>query len=370
MIVIYARSPYTVVVDEATQIGSKIELRLWHQGETKPTDATYTFSKPNPSTEQITTEYNISPYIKDFITNINPSLDVQVEAEEPNMWVNVELKTFYTEDFITYTDIDTFDYIGVNGFTLSKNGANQTTDDILVYLISDQYKVLTNDGATNFESSQNVPYFNVLVDWEATTGEQLNLIYKDLAGGNTFSFTALDDGNTVGIYALKIPYRCEGSAYINGNTIEAQHTGRLSRYTPIIYQTVCEQKYTPVRCDFINRYGGWQTITFFKARTDSFEFKNSEFKTLPSSWDYNPLQGQTKTFNHTATQSVILNTGYVDENFVEILFDLFASETILIDNEPVTVKGKTLPKKTSIKDKMINYTIDFEYSFNVINDVQ
>ena len=136
MIVIYARSPYTVVVDEATQIGSKIELRLWYQGETKPTDATYTFSKPNPSTEQITTEYNISPYIKDFITNINPSLDVQVEAEEPDMWVKVELKTFYTEDGVDYTLIDTFDYVGVNGFTLSKNGANQISDDILVYLIS------------------------------------------------------------------------------------------------------------------------------------------------------------------------------------------------------------------------------------------
>ena len=370
MIVIYARSPYTVVVDEATQIGSKIELRLWHQGETKPTDATYTFSKYNPSTEQITTEYNISPYIKDFITNINPSLDVQVEAEEPDMWVKVELKTFYTEDGVDYTLIDTFDYVGVNGFTLSKNGANQISDDILVYLISDQYKVLTSDEETTFESSQNVPYFNVLVDWEANTDEELKLIYKDLAGGNLFQLIVLTDASDVGIYAYKIPYRCEGSAYINGNTIEVQHTGRLSRYAAIVYQTVCEQKYTPVRCDFINRFGGWQTITFFKARTDSFEFKNSEFKTLPSSWDYNPLQGQTKTFNHTATQSVILNTGYVDENFIEILFDLFASETILIDNEPVTVKGKTLPKKTSIKDKMINYTIDFEYSFNVINDVQ
>ena len=135
------------------------------------------------------------------------------------MWVNVDLKTFYTEDGVDYTLIDTFDYIGVNGFTLAKNGANQISDDILVYLISDQYKVLTNDGATNLVSSQNVPYFNVLVDWAANTGEQLNLIYKDLAGGNFFSFTALDDGNTVGIYALKIPYRCEGSAYINGNTI-------------------------------------------------------------------------------------------------------------------------------------------------------
>lgn len=370
MKVIYARSPYTVVVDEATQTGSKIELRLWHQGDTKPMDATYTFSKSNPDITVISTEYNISPYIKDFITNINPTLDVQVESEDVNMWVKVELKTFYTEDNIDYTEIDTFDFIGVNGFTSYEDGANQTSDDTLIYLVSDQYKILTNQETTVLESSQNVPYFNILVDWEANTGEQLNLIYKDLSGANVFSFTALDDGSSVGIYALKIPYRCEGSAYVNGNTVEAQHTGRFSRYTAIVYQTVCESKYTPVRCDFINRYGGWQTIVFFKAKTESFEFKNSEFKTLPSSWDYDKLQGQTKNFNFVATESVILNTGYVAENYINILFDLYASETILLDDKPATLKGKNLPKKTAIKDKMINYTVDFEYSYNLINDVQ
>jgi hypothetical protein len=49
--------------------------------------------------------------------------------------------------------------------------------------------------------------------------------------------------------------------------------------------------------------------------------------------------------------------------------ELMTSETILLDNEPATLKDKSLQKKTRLKDKMINYEMNFEYSFNLINDV-
>jgi hypothetical protein len=68
-------------------------------------------------------------------------------------------------------------------------------------------------------------------------------------------------------------------------------------------------------------------------------------------------------------QSVKLNTGWVDENTIELLVELITSETILLDNEPVNLKDKSIQKKTRLKDKMINYEMNFEYSFNLINDV-
>ena len=373
MKVIYARSPYTISIDEAGQIGSKIELRIWYNGDTRPSEPTYTLSKQITSITQTETYYNISTYIKDFIENINPQTVLLIDTEEKEMYCLVEVITFYTEDLIDYTEIDTLDFVGVNGFTNPALGANQATIESVIYLTNPTIDVLTNDLETTFSSSQNVPYFNVLVEWEAVATKELRYIYKDLSGGNTSTQVILTDADDAGIYNFKVPYRLNGSAYANGNTIQVVDTSRGGGVAPlpkITYTTVCESKYTPVRCDFINRFGGWQTITFFKAQTNNFEFKSSDFKVLPASWDYNPLIGGTKSFNFQAMQTVKLNTGFVKENFIDVIFDLYASEKILIDNKPVTIKSKSLAYKTQIKDKNINYEIDFEYTYNLINDVQ
>jgi hypothetical protein len=99
------------------------------------------------------------------------------------------------------------------------------------------------------------------------------------------------------------------------------------------------------------------------------QIENSTFHLLPDALDYNPLRNQFQSFNFSGKQSVTLNTGWVDENFANVITDLMLSETVLLDNKPVNVKTKSTNLKTRIKDKNINYTIDFEYSYNIINDV-
>ena len=372
MKLIYVRSPYTISINEALQIRTKLELRIWYNGDTKPTEPTYTLSKQIPSITQTETYYNISPYIKDFIININPQTTLLEDIEEKEMYCLVEVITFFTEDDSTYTEIETLDFVAVNGFTNPNLGANQSLTDTTIILTNTAIEVLTNQEATAFSTAQNVPYFNILVDWLATSGKELRYVYKDLNGANTVTDGILTDADTAGIYALKVPYRRNGSAYVDGNTILINDTSRTSGvpFVPIRYVTVCEQKYTPVRCDFINRLGGWQTIVFFKAQTNDYNFKSSEFKVLPSNWNYNPSVGGMKSFNFDAKQTVKLNTGWVDENYINLMFDLLASETVLLDAIPAQLKSKSLPYKTHLKDKMINYELDFEYTYNLINDVQ
>jgi hypothetical protein len=373
MKVIYTRSPYTISIDEALQIRTKLELRIWYNGDTKPTEPTYTLSKQIPSVTQTETYYNISPYIKDFIVNINPQTVLLEDIEEKEMYCLIEVITFFTEDDSTYTEIDTLDFVGVNGFTNPNLGANQSTIETAIYLTNPEINILTNDLATTFSSTQNVPYFNLLIDWDALATETIRYKYVDLNGANTSFQTILTDADAVGIYNLKVPYRLNGSAYVDGNTVQVLDSRRTGGVVPlpiITYKTECEQKYTPVRCDFINRLGGWQTITFFKAQTNNYEFKSSEFKVLPSNWDYNPSVGGMKSFNFDAKQTVKLNTGWVKEEYINLMFDLLASETVLLDAIPAQLKSKSLPYKTHLKDKMINYELDFEYTYNLINDVQ
>jgi hypothetical protein len=373
MTLLYVRSPYTISIDEVGQVGSKIELRVWYNGDTKPTDATYTLTKQIPSITSTETYYNISPYIKDFILNINPETVLLEDIEKKEMYCLVEVITYYTTDGETYTLIDTLDFVAVNGYTNPNLGANQSNVETAIYLTDSNIEVITDLGATTFSSTQNVPYFNLLIDWDAIATETIRYKYVDLNGGNVAFQTILTDADAIGIYNFKVPYRLNGSVYASGNTIQVLDSRRTGGVIPlpiITYKTECEAKYTPVRCDFINRSGGWQTITFFKAQTNSFDIKSSDFSTLPNEWDYNPLIGGSTSFNIDAKQSVKLNTGWVKENYINFIFDLSVSEKVLLDGIPAKVKSKNLASKTKIKDKNINYEIDFEYTYNLINDVQ
>jgi hypothetical protein len=90
---------------------------------------------------------------------------------------------------------------------------------------------------------------------------------------------------------------------------------------------------------------------------------------MPSNINYNSSLGQKQRFNINGTQSIKLNTGFVDENYSELMTDLFLSETILLDGKPVVLKTQSSDLKSVLKDKMINYELDFEYAYNLINDV-
>ena len=180
----------------------------------------------------------------------------------------------------------------------------------------------------------------------------------------------LDDSLPADTYMFMIPAKDASIADHNfGNDITIESELVETMQPTVTFLPVCEPKYTPVVCTFINRYGGWKFLTFWKAQTNNVEVKNSEFRLLPDNWDYNPLRNQTQQFNFSGTQIVKLNTGWVDENYSDLMFDLMASETILLDNKPANIKTQSMPIKTGLQDKMINYEVEFTYSYNLINDV-
>jgi hypothetical protein len=45
------------------------------------------------------------------------------------------------------------------------------------------------------------------------------------------------------------------------------------------------------------------------------------------------------------------------------------SDTVLVDGNPAVVKTQSLTYKTDLKDKNINFEMDFEYSNNLLNDI-
>jgi len=363
MKVIFVRSPYTITVDEATQLLTKVELYIWKGNESAPATPTIVLEKQIPDTINRSCYFNISPYIKDYIENIAPT-SVEPTDEDFDMWRKAVAVTYYKADINDdWTELDVQEFVAVNGYTNYMGGYNQDiTTDVLC---------LTNPDV-RLKRGDNNQYFNVLVDYDWNDGYDLIYRYRNLAGATIENFKAINLADEItGIFMMKVPYRTETPGQENGNSVQVRlNTSGGVPDQPLIYflnEDVC--LYTPIKCTFINNFGGWQYLTFFKASSTSYDTKAKAYNLLADGVDYNPLRGQKKNFNFEQTQKIKVNTGWVDENYIELLADLTNSETVLIDNIPATLTSRQIEKKTRLKDKMINYEMEFEYAFNLINDV-
>jgi len=74
------------------------------------------------------------------------------------------------------------------------------------------------------------------------------------------------------------------------------------------------------------------------------------------------------------TKSLTLNTGFLRDEYNETMRQLFQSEDIWIRDEnktlPVVVKDSSFTYKTSLNDKLVNYTVQFEFAFDGINNIR
>ena len=327
---IFIRSPYFIEIDEDDQTSAKVELFIWNKESTKPSTPTYTLSKNIASSTQTAISWNISNYAKEFIKPVAPVV-VSVPTEESDLtWCYMQVIS-YSND----VEVNDETFVCLNGYTSYSDGYNYSTNDDIVPLVNVDIKLLR---------STNVPYINVFLDsndynW---SGDIDNYIYA----------------TTDGLWKLPVDF----DTYTFGVDGSADDFLFYS-------EELCEPKYTPITCTFVNRYGGWQFLTFFKANMQSIETTSKEFNMLPSAVDYNVLKGQRKRFNQQGKQTIKCNTGWVTENYFELIQDLLLSDTVLLDNKPVVVKSQSSEYKTSLKDKNINYEIEFEYSFGLINDV-
>jgi hypothetical protein len=358
MKLIFTRSPYFISVNEAGQTGAKIKLYIWNKGTTEPTTPTYILSKNIPSATQTNLSFNISNYVREFIDNIAPLVPEPIVVEENNAWCFVKVERYKTVSTVD-TLLDTIIYTTTNGYTKYLDGYNESIESAIIPLTNDLQTIYYNRDAGN------IPYVNLLF-LNPTGAEAIDIRWLQLNSNTIIDSVGIGD---VGNFNYAVALANEGVAYDNGNRlriIDDTTSAALATYKVI---PLCEPKYTSVFCSFINAKGGWQFLTFFKAQTNNINVKGSAYKMMPSALNYNIAQGQTKSFNINGGQTVKLNTGWVDENYSDIITQLLLSETILLDGKPVEIKTQSSSLKTSLQDKMINYEMEFEYSFNLINDV-
>ena len=64
-----------------------------------------------------------------------------------------------------------------------------------------------------------------------------------------------------------------------------------------------------------------------------------------------------------------VNTDWVSESYKEVIRQLMLSEKILIDEKPAKLNTKNTELFKSINTKLINYQLEFDFAYDVINSV-
>jgi len=163
----------------------------------------------------------------------------------------------------------------------------------------------------------------------------------------------------------------------NSSEIKIYDTDDTTLLKTITVNNICEPKFTSYKVTFVNKHGAYQDLYFFKKTVESFSVTDETYKSNIIDSDtiaYNTNSAQQTRYNVNAVSSIKLNTGFVKESMNTTIEELFLTENAWIRYEgktlPITPKSKNLELKTSLNDKLINYTIDFEFAFNKLNNVR
>ena len=289
--------------------------------------------------------FNISPLIREHIQHINFVENTSlIESMSTSEWTKVQVRILVNGILQTTTTYDCFD-----GFSYRQEGYNVTK--------TEGYGMLEDGTYYTQEDSCGSLYFDTTEDGEEYLFEWRNI-----------KTDALLNSDLCTDEVCKVPYVTSAGMAVGGNTLkvykDSNYANLVSSFTFI---TECGGKYTPIDCDFVNRFGAWQRITFFKASRLSMKTSSKQYNLMSADLDYNTSIGSSHAINLNGRESIKVNTGLVGENYASAIRELLLSETILLGGNPVLVKTKGIDLPNHENVKQINYSIEFEYAFDLIN---
>lgn len=144
--------------------------------------------------------------------------------------------------------------------------------------------------------------------------------------------------------------------------------------------TLEECKYTPKKVTFINKFGALQDMIFFKKSVEVMNIKKESYKAniISSTGTYSTSNHVNRDFNVMGKESITLSSGYLNEEYNEVFKQLLLSEKVWLTNVtetqvqvlPINVKTSDITYKTSLNNKLVEYTIEFDNSYDTINNIR
>ena len=167
------------------------------------------------------------------------------------------------------------------------------------------------------------------------------------------------------------------NAPVGTNTVVITTEDNKTVTLSITYVDEC--KNTPFKVTFLNKFGNLQDIWFFGRRKETANITREQYKintvqATATTKLYPTYSPTNKVHNLESEKSLVLNTGFVCEEYNEVVQQMMQSEYVWIheDNKvyPVTPSDNTIDYKNERYDKLLNFTVRFDYAFSELNSVR
>lgn len=163
----------------------------------------------------------------------------------------------------------------------------------------------------------------------------------------------------------------------DSSTIKVYDTDDTTLLKTVTVNNICEPKFTDYKVTFVNKHGAYQDMYFFKRTTETLAVNDDTYKVNninTSTVSYPTYKGQRQRYDVNGQTSLTMNTGFISESAVATIEELFLSENVWIrwDGQtlPIIPRSKSFTHKSSLNDRLINYTVNFDFAFNKINNVR
>lgn len=200
--------------------------------------------------------------------------------------------------------------------------------------------------------------------------------------------------NDSGDFYVYYPYNYQGyvpiisstsaTSYFKFGSTDTIVQGSAAGVDLNIVRVDCSKYGNGSKIKFVNKYGMIQELFFFTKSVENVSKKQETFNRniVSATGTYNTRQHTKPVYNTTASERVSLSSGYYPEWANEWFEQLMLSEQVWYVESPVptnpatdvdipvNVSTASFTKKTSVNDKLIEYTFEFDMSFDYINNVR
>jgi hypothetical protein len=386
---INVRSPYYVKASNASLASATLSLYIYTG--TFTTDkgtAKYTITKNEISSNNYVV-FEIAELVRDYL-----DIEFDGEYDSQTVWVEADIEMF---DAIngggSSLGTTSTDYIAFDGYGYFEDAINpelsrtylQSNKEI--FRPSDQnvrVPVFTEDTDSvsflykgevkrvqSISSSTNT---NGQIDYITVSGADNTDSYKErvLADGGT-----LEDNSLLDAFLDSVDIGLVDELYINSD----------SGTEAVKISTEPCSKYEPYKVTFINKFGALQDMYFSLKSIESLNTTGETYKANAVDFGtltYDTYKPQVAQYNKLGKESITLNTNYLSEEYNEVIKQLMMSEQVWLtrlDNPApdsnnletvlaVIPKTQSVTYKTSLNDRLVQYTVDFDYAFDKINTVR
>ena len=376
---INTRSPYWFNINEVGISYAILKLYVYTGNSSNaPTEPTYEIRKSVLSGQE-TVYFEVAELVRD-------ELDIIFDGDYTGqaVWVKVETFAYDVNDNEIADDGETI--IAFDGYNYYEEQIADESNAMItnreLFILEDNtfrlpiYTGLNSPTVVFYKDGEAIATETFVYDQDSANQIKYVSIYGDNVNWDTFEERVVEDGAE---FEDSVCLQSFFNNYSIGavDKIEVFGGGKIET---IKINVIEECKYQPKKVTFINKFGALQDMYFFKKAVEKMNVSKETYKAniLNSNKTYNISSHTNRDFNIKAKESTTLSSGFLSEEYNEVFKQMMLSEKVWITNIietgeqvlPINVKTSNITYKTSLNDRLVEYTFEFENSYNVINNIR